>query len=286
MARVCSAAVLAGALLISTAAPLAAQVHYQPQPRPIVTAENDPWFLNGEPITFEGDHYYPAGPRVFFNGNVMVRSGSFRGVPLYADTTQEPYAVVLVPLPGGLMQPYERRRAGDVAGSTGTQAPSFPVDIAGEAREDTDTAGLRATPAPPVWSVPEELEFDRRATDAAIANERRLATGTRPRGMRGDAAAAPVSTMGEPTRHVVEAGRKPKGLNEIYIVYAGYRWRSAGPAREMRVEDYEMVGDYHGHPIYRARGESQDSGRIFLEGLQGFVAPYEQAGKPIAYEEP
>jgi hypothetical protein len=33
---------------------------------------------------FDGDFYYPSGPTVFFDGNVMVRSGTYRGVGLYA----------------------------------------------------------------------------------------------------------------------------------------------------------------------------------------------------------
>ena len=61
-----------------------------------------------ELIQFAGDLYYPAGAAVFFDGNTMVRSGHYNGVPLYTDTTLEPYSVVYVPLERGLMQPYER----------------------------------------------------------------------------------------------------------------------------------------------------------------------------------
>src|SRR5690242_16675503 len=90
------------------AAPAAAQIQSRPSDAPIVTADHDQWYLRGEPVQFAGDEYYAGGPAVFFNGNTMVRSGHFNGVPLYTDTTVEPYSIVYVPLSGGLMQPYER----------------------------------------------------------------------------------------------------------------------------------------------------------------------------------
>ena len=75
-----------------------------------MTAANESWYQLREPVQFAGDLYYPAGATVFFNGNHMVRTGHYNGVPLYADTTVEPYSVVLVPVSRGLLQPYERRR--------------------------------------------------------------------------------------------------------------------------------------------------------------------------------
>src|SRR5438552_7139877 len=119
-------------LLLLTAAPLAAQIQSRPTDPPIVTAVNESWYQLREPIQYAGDVYYPAGPTVFFNGNTMVRTGNYNGVPLYADTTLEPYNVVFVPVSRGVLQPYERRRRGDFAGTTASRAPSFPVGIATE----------------------------------------------------------------------------------------------------------------------------------------------------------
>ena len=100
-------------LLTSTAsAPVFAQVQSRPTDAPVVTAANESWYVNGEPLQFAGDLYYPAGATVFFNGNTMVRTGNYNGVPLYADTTLEPYSIVYVPIQRGLMQPYERPRLG------------------------------------------------------------------------------------------------------------------------------------------------------------------------------
>src|ERR671924_587657 len=104
-------------LLFLAAAPLAAQIQSRPTDPPIVTAVNESWYQLREPIQFAGELYYPAGPTVFFNGNSMVRTGHYNGVPLYADTTVEPYSIVYVPIAGGLMQPYERVRRGELASS-------------------------------------------------------------------------------------------------------------------------------------------------------------------------
>jgi hypothetical protein len=116
--------VTACALVMSV--PAFAQVNSRPTDPPIVSAENDAWYRRGEPVVVSGEFYYPAGPTTFFNGNVMVRVGHYNGVPLYANTTLEPHSIVLVPVGRNLMQPYERPRTGDLAGTTGSRLPSFP----------------------------------------------------------------------------------------------------------------------------------------------------------------
>lgn len=116
--------VTACALVMSV--PAFAQVNSRPTDPPIVSAENDSWYRRGEPVVVSGEFYYPAGPTTFFNGNVMVRVGHYNGVPLYANTTLEPHSIVLVPVGRNLMQPYERPRTGDLAGTTGSRLPSFP----------------------------------------------------------------------------------------------------------------------------------------------------------------
>src|SRR4051812_30140574 len=111
------------------ALPALAQISIQPTSPPTVTAENESWYVTNEAVLFAGTPYYPAGPSIHFLANEMVLSGLFRGVPLYTRTTIEPYSVVFVPVAGGLMRPYERRRSGDLAGTTGSSVPSLPVEI-------------------------------------------------------------------------------------------------------------------------------------------------------------
>ena len=56
-----------------------AQVYRFATPPPLVTAANAPWQRSGQPIFYAGSYYYPAGATVFFDGNVMTRTGIFEG---------------------------------------------------------------------------------------------------------------------------------------------------------------------------------------------------------------
>src|SRR5688572_6746679 len=78
-----------------------AQVVYRPTPAPRVTAADALWQINGEPIFFAGSFYFPTGPTVFFDGQLMARVGEYLTVPLYADTTHEAFSRVLVPIGDG-----------------------------------------------------------------------------------------------------------------------------------------------------------------------------------------
>jgi hypothetical protein len=232
-----------------------AQVMLRPADKPLVTAENELWYLAAEPLTFSGTFYYPAGPRVFFNPNEMVRSGSYRGIPLFTLATREPYGVLYVPVGGGLMQPYERRRSGEVAGTVGTSAPSFPVqrDLEPEARDYPLQA--QGPPALREWVPPAEADV--------VSN-----MGGYPRGAEG-------SDWREPRGPLVTA-RMPAGLNAFYIEHQGQRWFAAGKAVVLDPAAFTRAGDYRGFPVYVAR--SGQPGLIFVsvagasEG--GLATPY------------
>src|SRR3954447_13085599 len=118
---------LAGVFMLVFAAGAGAPVLWQPASPPLVTAENETWYRAGGAIEWNGDLYYPAGAPEAFNRYQMARAGSYRGIPLYTDTTLEPYSIVFVPIGGGRMQPYERPRTGMLAGSVGSRTPSFPT---------------------------------------------------------------------------------------------------------------------------------------------------------------
>jgi hypothetical protein len=234
-----------------------AQVTFRPTAPPIVTAENERWYLEGQGITFSGSVYYPAGPAVFFNQFEMVRTGEYRGVPLYSMKTREPYAVVYVPLDRGLMQPYERRREGDMAGTVGSSAPSFPVDRDNEATAP-DT-GLQAS-GPPV-----AREFY--PTYGYGANDERTA------------AVPPVEgTAGAPSivpRGPLTTALKPTGLNAFYIEYQGQRWFANGPAVLLDSAKFTRTGEYHGFAVYLGADKSPE--RIYVavaNTASGLLTPY------------
>jgi hypothetical protein len=62
----------------------------------------------GRPVVYQGGLYFPSGPTVFFDGATMLRVGTFRGLPIYVEPSLDPINVVLVPIGGKLMRPYER----------------------------------------------------------------------------------------------------------------------------------------------------------------------------------
>jgi hypothetical protein len=243
----------AAVLLAFVAVPAAAQVVSRPTEPPIVTAENDSWYRLREPVLFAGDAYYPAGATVFFNGNVMVRSGHYNGVPLYADTTLEPYSVLFVPIGRGLMQPYERVRRGELAGTAGSRTPSFPV------RTTPETSPLPvAAAAPAVAPAP-----------VAIAAGEPGAVGT-----AGISAPVPVATggtapsVGRTARGMVTA-RRAESNDGVWLQFMGERWISAGPAVPLRASDFVVVGEHAGFPVYARKGLEED--RIYLPAGTGVV---------------
>lgn len=251
--------------------PAAAQV-LRPTPAPTVTAENEPWFLNGDPITHAGNLYYPGGAQVFFNPNEMVRSGSHFGIPLYSRTTIEPFSIVYVPVAGGLMQPYERPRAGELAGTSGSRpaAAATPYEIA-----PGGPAPLQA-PAPPTgMGVPSVV-----ITDTAAARSVQTPAPV-PIATTGTTAAAatarPTGTAGRrraPARAVhTTIGSRPTGINAVFIEFDNARWYSHGRSVELDTARMERIGDYNGFEVWAERG---DRSRIYVPATRGgtIVVPY------------
>ena len=228
MSRLPGAVVVAALLAVPATA--ASQVDPRLAPPPTITAESATWYQNREPMLVGGIVYFPAGPQVFFNPNEMVRSGLYRGVPIYTRTTAEPYSQIFVPLAGGLLQPYERRRTGELAGTVGTSTPSFPVD-----RYPDEKSGLGPdvpqAAGPPTGGV---------AVDEPVGTSGRVG---------GEAA---------PDRRPRPRRNAP---NAIYIEYNGARWFNNGPPVEMD-DRFVIAGRYFGLPVYVNR--QAVTGRIYV----------------------
>lgn len=138
-----------------------AQAYRFPTPPPAVSAASADWQIQGEPVFYAGGFYYPTGPTVFFDGNVMMRTGVYRGVPLYEDATRLPYTVVFVPIGRNLMRPYERVEiAPPSLVLEGELLPEYPppVGITGRPAEPPFVPERREPPAPPtsltIGSIP------------------------------------------------------------------------------------------------------------------------------------
>jgi len=245
-----------------------AQVNLQPTPPPSVTAENEAWYRTGEPVLFAGNAYYPAGPAIHFNGDEMVRSGFYRGVPLYSRTTIEPYSVVFVPVGGGTMQPYERRRTGEIAGTSGSTVSALPVEIAPTVGASPEEALILQAPAPPVLgSQPVVDEF-------AVPQPRSAAT--RP-ALRTVAPPSPaVGTTGRVANSSgpVATRLRPQAANGIFVEFNKGRWYSSGPPMSLDPRVLTRIGEWHGFPVYVAAGGGDST--IYIPIAQGLeaLAPY------------
>ena len=244
----------AAAFVVLLSAPVFAQIYSGPTEAPIVTAENDAWYRRGEPVVFAGDFYFPAGAVVFFNGNVMVRTGHYNGVPLYADTTLEPYSVVFVPIGRNQMQPYERRRAGELAGTTGSRAPSFPGPSVRIPREILAAAGAPSNLPLPIGTISE------------IASERAVGTSGRfapPQAGDFDEVAPPLVAL--------PARGKPFSYDSVSVQYMGEKWVMEGPSITMP-RGLSQVAEYKGFPVYAEKGREHE--RIYLPLTPGRLAPF------------
>jgi hypothetical protein len=246
--------VLAALVALAAApSPARAQIKLQPTPAPTVTAETQSWFQAGEPIVFAGNYYYPAGPAIHFLANEMVPTGTYRGVQLYSRTTIEPYSIVFVPMAGGLMQPYERRRAGDLAGTTGSSPPSFPVEIASA-----------FGPPPPVQAAGPPF-VETQMSNEYIARPQ-SALGVEP-AIQNAPESSSVGTIGR----LSDAKRgKPVGrpsANSIFVEFDHARWFASAAPKELDSVSLRRIGEWHGFPVYTKRSTGEST--IYIPVAQG-----------------
>jgi hypothetical protein len=253
----------------------------QSAPTPTLTAENEAWYQSGEPVSFGGNLYFPAGAVTHFVRDEMVRAGVVGNTPVYVRTTQEPGSIIYVPLAGGLMRPYERRRSGELAGTVGSTAPSFPITLPSE-EAPAGAAGIQA-PAPPT-GVPVGT------TGTVAAGTTASASVPAPVGTSGTAAAAaatsgaaaagPVGTSGPlvfrsvvtPTR--IQTARRPVGLNNVFVEFQNARWFASGSAVEYNPDRFTKIGERNGFPVYQENGQSDVIYLSLLPGAPGLMTPY------------
>lgn len=233
-------------------------MHLGPTPEPVVNAAAEKWQLSGEAIYYKGDFYYPTGPTEFFDGHVMVRTGTHDGVPLYENTTLVPYEIVYVPVGGKRMKPYERRRDGRIAGTTGSRTPSFPVQprtLATQAAsmlDDSDRVSARMATDKAQWDWPSPPRVVEPAPLTDVPGRR-----------------APVLPAGVvnrvPARETTNSGP--------FLLFDGARYFSSGRAVSFNAERFTRIGVLNGTAVFReVKGNAQT---IFVESVPGGpIAPY------------
>ena len=270
--------VLSLCLIVATLLPKSgtAQVAYRPTPVPQVTAANAIWQINGEPIFFAGSFYYPTGPTVYFDGQLMARVGEFLTVPLYADTTQEAFSRVFVPIGGAVMKPYDRRRAGPLSGTVGSTTPSWPVQVASNALQTFGGVGNQT--GEPLTIAEERAVGTSGSVGSGIpgvsAVERSQTPAlseTRAFSRTNAALIAPPAIAGT----AVESVPRPTTNTGISVVFEGARWVSAGTTVAFSPDRFVPIGDYHGFPVYREKQRSADTIYVTVVA-DGPLAPYKR----------
>jgi hypothetical protein len=222
-----------------------AQVFQFRTPPPDVSAAAAEWQINSTPIVVGGLTYYPTRGFRLFDGQIMSQTGLFEGVPVYSDTTLEPYSELYVPLGSGRMRVYERRRERELAGTTGSHVPTFPVE------------------SPSMPTPPDRLVGGAGAvgTNGSIAAR---------------AVAEPaVTDRPDPWRtSIITAMLPPSGaVNGVWLEFDGARWYSDGPSVSFSPDRFEPVGAYRGFPVYRDK--TSRSGDIWVSVVKdGPLAPY------------
>jgi len=249
------------ALMSALSVPLVAsgQELLQEQP-PTVTAESEPWYVSRAPLMVGGTLYFPAGAQVHFNRNEMIRSGSFGAIPVYVRTTLEPRSVIFIPLSGGLMQPYERRRSGELAGTEGSIPAAFPIQNPAE-RSGVELQALRA-PGPPVGM-----------TSSIYGDAGFSAASTVPQPSTSGAVATTGYTPMVPT-HPLQSAIRPEGVNRVFVNFENQRWFSNGGAVAFDAGTFRQIGTDNGFAVY---AHPAHPGTIFIpvaREASALVAPY------------
>jgi hypothetical protein len=244
------------------ARPALAQPTIRDTPPPVVSAESESWYVSGAPILQGGHYYYPAGPKVHFIPAEMVRSGDFRGIPLYVRTTIEPNSIVFVPLAGGMMQPYERPRDGELAGTVGSSAPSFPVALTSDSPLEDATRPAEA-PGPPQFAGSREGE--------------QFSSVPQPTGTSGVASTVETTNPASRRRLPGATRMRPRtdSANGIFIQYEDARWFSSGSPVAFDSSRFVRAGETDGIPIYRDRTGTQSTIYVpVARDATGLLAPY------------
>jgi hypothetical protein len=222
-----------------------AQVFQLQTPPPAVSGAAAAWQINGDPIVVGGLTYYPTRGFRLFDGQVMAQTGLFEGIPVYSDTTIEPYSELYVPLTSGRLRVYERRREREPAGTTGSHMPTFPADSP-------------SVPAP---------------RERTVAGESAVGTGGTvvPRAVA-DSTAFP--TRARPLRTVMTPVQRG-AADGVWLVFDGGRWYSNGSAQSFSPDRFEPMGEYRGFPVYRDKVSGSDE--IWVSVVKdGPLAPYKK----------
>jgi hypothetical protein len=174
---------------------------------------------------------------------------------------------VYVPIGGGQLQPYERRRRGDLAGTVGTTSPSFPVALLPDGPITPMAAGA---PTNLPLSVGAIGAFTPEVTPPVVYAVVSPAAAACSCDQPTQAVATVATVPPLPTGGVsVLTVQRPDNNDGLWLRYDGVTWVSRGAA-EPYTSAFRQVGEYAGFPVYRKAGDEA----IYLQTREGLVAPY------------
>ena len=260
-------------VLLLVATPAFAQMQSRPTDAPVVNAAGETWYQLREPLQIGGDLFYHAGAAVFFNGNVMVRTGHYNGVPLYVDATVDSNSIVLLPIGQGRMQPYERPRRGGLSGSAGNRLSAFPIRLLGESAVTmTGMTGMTAMTA----VAPTQLPYSMGAIATFTPEPMRFPAIAPPplvfTPIASTAIAVPAAVVSAPPflPKIIISPTPAENNDGVWLQFDNQRWVVGGRA-EARTSDLQQVGTHAGFPVLRRAGTED---MIYLPSRDGLVAPY------------
>jgi hypothetical protein len=145
------------------------------------------------------------------------------------------------------MQPYERPRTGELAGTVGSTTPSFPVARAPE-----------LAPLPQAVSLVQSAPLTLSAPIVSVAEPQAIGTSGR------------VTPALRPATRPIR--RKP---SSIFIEYGSDRWFSGGTPVALDATRFVRIGEYHGFPVYSLKNGPSSTIYVPLAADQSeFVTPY------------
>jgi hypothetical protein len=150
------------------------------------------------------------------------------------------------------MRVYERRRDRELAGTTGSHVPTFPVESPSvQPRErlvsDTDEASSREATGTGGSMVP------RAASDSTSTVLRRSAR--------------------VPHTAIITAIPPNADAKGVWMDFNGARWYSSGSAVSFSADRFQPMGEYRGFPVYRETTGSDEE--IWVSVVKdGPLAPY------------
>jgi hypothetical protein len=168
--------------------------------------------------------------------------------------------MVFVPVDGGLMQPFERPRDGELAGTVGSSVPSFPVALSSEPAPEDPT--VQAPGPPQLGDLGTDEQMSRLPQPTGTSGA--LSVGETP---------FPAST-GRPPR-TQPSRRRADSPNGIFVNYDGARWFSSGSPVAYDSTRFVRSGEKEGIPIYRDRNGAPST--IYVPVVRepgGPLAPY------------